>query len=322
MLAGTLSLSTLSSGGVGSTLRQSLGRRPLLNKDEYLLLDQDVRAFVDWLAAELGQPRTRHSYVTARRKVFSFDGLACALSQYEWPFSSKQRPVHLTTYAYNERVLSRLAREVRQAFAATDEPALVKTCVEIFKWGGVSAHNIEWIQTNSASLLNEIQTVSRRLQSDDDSLATLQPIRRFNSAMSKVYALLLPAFIIYDSRVAAALTWFVAHWCRHTRRREVPASLAFACMPAKEASTARVRKLRNPSAGALTFPQMNSDKARHAHWNMRASWLLERTIHLTDSDAFKGASQPLRALEAALFMWGYDVGASIHNAQTPGPVRP
>lgn len=286
-----------------------------MTKDQYLLLDPDVRSFVDWFAAELGQSQTRHSYATARGRVFSFGGLASALSQYEWPPASNRRPAHLTSYAYNERVLSRLARDVREAIAATDTPALVQTCVDVFKWGGVSAHNIEWVQTNSAILLNEIQTVSLRLQCGDDSLATLRPIRRFNSAMTKVYALLLPSFIIYDSRVAAALTWFVAHWCRHTRRSQVPAALAFACMPAKEGSTARLRKLRNSSAGALSFPQMNNDKVRHAHWNLRASWLLERTIQLTDAEAFKGASQPLRALEAALFMWGYDVSPSVHAAQ-------
>ena len=37
---------------------------------------------------------------------------------------------------------------------------------------------------------------------------------RFNAGMTKVYSLMCDNFIIYDSRVAAALGWLVMKYCR------------------------------------------------------------------------------------------------------------
>ena len=39
-------------------------------------------------------------------------------------------------------------------------------------------------------------------------------LNRFNAGITKVYSMVLENFIIYDSRVAAALGWLVAQFCR------------------------------------------------------------------------------------------------------------
>lgn len=61
-----------------------------------------------------------------------------------------------------------------------------------------------------AGLANEIDSVKTILSGNDDNSAL--KVRRFNAGMSKVYSLIVADFIIYDSRVAAALAWFVARW--------------------------------------------------------------------------------------------------------------
>jgi hypothetical protein len=56
---------------------------------------------------------------------------------------------------------------------------------------------------------------------------------------------------------------------------------------------------------------MNGNVLRHAQWNLRASWILEKCLSVTaDQTEFHKAGNPLRALEAALFMGGYDLGAT------------
>ena len=130
--------------------------------------------------------------------------------------------------------------------------------------------------------------------------------------MTKVYSLLVPNFIIYDSRVAAALAWLVTKWCKHVSKRSVPDLLAFPCMPAKDGDNPRIRKSRNPSCGDWFFPRMNGNVRRHAQWNLRASWVLRECLNLSSGTEFHKCPPPndLRALEAALFMLGYDLNQS------------
>ena len=44
--------------------------------------------------------------------------------------------------------------------------------------------------------------------------------------------------------------------------------------------------------------------------NLRASWILAETLRKSKEACFHRKSDPLRALEASLFMWGYDLGPS------------
>jgi hypothetical protein len=140
-------------------------------------------------------------------------------------------------------------------------------------WGGVTNGNVAWLRSNVVGLAKEIDTVRKILAGKDDDFTYLKPIRRFNAGMTKVYSLLVPDFIIYDSRVAASLAWLVATWCISTGKVCVPDELAFPCMPPKEGDNPKIRKSRNPSCNSLQFPYMNGNVRRHAKWNMRASWI-------------------------------------------------
>ena len=131
--------------------------------------------------------------------------------------------------------------------------------------------------------------------------------RRFNSGMTKVYSLLLENFIIYDSRVAAALAWLVWQWCR-SRDPAVPLPplLAFAC------PTARGGGIRNPDEAA--FPYLNVKPREHAKWNLRANWILQEAFTLPNSGKTSiapGNFNSLREVEAALFTMGSDLRHAI-----------
>lgn len=62
------------------------------------------------------------------------------------------------------------------------------------------------------------------------------------------------------------------------------------------------------SSSMYKFPKLDNTPAKHTENNMRANWLLKAIIDNTKSDfAELDEKIRLRALEAALFMIGYDV---------------
>jgi hypothetical protein len=127
--------------------------------------------------------------------------------------------------------------------------------------------------------------------------------------MTKIYSLLLDNFVIYDTRVAAALAWAVRKYCQANAVGAVPPCLDFPVGCAKEGANIDPlqRKNRNPSSGSLQFQSLASGRV-HARWNMRASWLLTDVLDRCPNDhAFRALNDPLRALESALFMIGYDI---------------
>lgn len=78
-------------------------------------------------------------------------------------------------------------------------------------------------------------------------------------------------------------------------------------MPAKEDAKAARRKLRNPWTGAAGFPALRSHPQTHAKWNLRASWIVRALLEAHPGTVFGSGTAASRRLEAALFMWGYDL---------------
>jgi hypothetical protein len=128
--------------------------------------------------------------------------------------------------------------------------------------------------------------------------------------MTKVYSLICDDFVIYDSRVAAALGWAVLRFCKATGRATVPSLLQFPFAPAKEALNQITPKRRDPSQGAFQFPRLYRGR-HHAEWNLKASWALKAALACApEKSLFRAGAQSgqaLRAMEASLFMFGYDL---------------
>ena len=279
-------------------------------QDEFLR-DSDVKTFVAWFANCLASCTPRHSYQTAAADHYDFDGLVGALNKYDWGFSlvfpgdSMVTAGH--TYADNEAALERLGSQLVAA-VNNPEPSDVETLRwsrSVMTWGGVIAHNGVWLQKNAGGLTEMLRDAKRTLSLSDERAV----VRRFNAGMSKIYSLLVDNFIIYDSRVAASLAWFVSKWCHETKKDRVPDLLKFRCLRPKEAADAMLHKVRNPSCGHFKWGWVNTTQ-QHVLWNLRSSWLLQAALANSPSSEFAAQRRPLRALEAALFMWGYDLSQS------------
>lgn len=244
----------------------------------------------------------RHEYINRQsRRRITLNGLCGALAQYYWKDKS---------YDENECDLRNLRSGLLRALEARTErrdECVRVSCDRVLQWGGVVAHNGNWLVAHQVGLAEKIRKFANTLRCGNDDLAI--PFRdvRFNAGMTKIYSLLVPGFIIYDSRVAAALGWFIVRWCSEINAPTVPHLLAFSWMPAKEAPNCQTPKTRNPSCGRYNFPRLYHDPVKYARDNLRASWILFEIVNTSEKLCFHGKEDPLRALEAALFMWGYDL---------------
>jgi hypothetical protein len=207
-------------------------------------------------------------------------------------------------------VLNVISTGLRKAVADEDNEGALQWCLSLMRWGGVFPHNGDWLINNMGNL-SELLGDNRRLflGANIDPENDINPGIRFNSGMTKVYSLLVDNFIIYDSRVAAALGWIIAKFCIDTNKSLVPDVLRFPYAPAKEADNVAKPKIRNPGCGDLVFPRLYSGR-KHAKANLYASWLLGKVLDISGTKIF----QNLRELEAALFMIGYDLeGHNVVN---------
>lgn len=188
-----------------------------MQKNQYLN-NSDVTDFITWLSSEIQQNKLTHSYSLPNSTKLTFQGLADAFNQYAWPFnfSDPAGEIHKgKSFADSSRCFLTLSSGLSANLPPnpTNDKAFCDWTCAVMMWGGVTNGNVEWLKSNVAGLANEIDSVKKILLSNDDDPVFLKPIRRFNAGMTKVYSLVVPNFIIYDSRVAASLAWLVAAWC-------------------------------------------------------------------------------------------------------------
>jgi hypothetical protein len=280
-------------------------------RNQYLGL-ATVNDFVDWLASNLGHPSMfAHSYYERRRKTpVTFSDLSDASVQYFWKHKGALGTSAGTSLISSHTALEALRDALQKGINTANDTTTLDASLQVMTWGGVRAGNVRWLVANAEGLVRTLASAIAALASGNLAHPALTTDRelRFNAGMAKVYSLLVNDFIIYDSRVAAALGWIVVKYCQHRKLSVLPGELAFPWAPAKGTANASLPKNRNPSQGNYHFPRLIAGQ-HHAAWNLRASWILSEVLARAPGSHFNGISPipGLRCLEAALFMIGYDL---------------
>lgn len=273
-----------------------------------------VQQFINWLASQLDSPTLlKHEYIDRRTGAkWSCDSLYGAYTAYAWNHPGNARLTFNpgVTSASNDNALDALRADL---MAAGDSDAKVlQATLDIMAWGGVTARNGEWLKANKDGLARMVNDVAAALvKKDPDAPILRDKSLRFNSGMTKVYSLLCPDFVIYDSRVAAAMGLLVVKYCQSNGLTTVPPALNFPWAAAKESEKATAPKRRNPSTGTLQFKRLRSG-SHHARWNMSASWVLSQLAQhpLCSASPFRQGKTPeqtLRSIEKGFFSLGYDL---------------
>lgn len=283
-----------------------------MNRSQYLVDDVDVASFRDWIAQRLrGQP------VQFKIGAHHYASLPAAKAAYAWPLKAQTGlPNPHSSYPYihpivpplaaranleiNTAVLSKLQHALRAAFMGQNTLELAGAVAGILYWGGVyttTRHggNKPWLARHHVNLHALLNQVVMDYASGND-VSTVTGLR-FNAGMTKVYALLLDDFIIYDSRVAASLTWLVLHWWTNVKNSPsatLPALLKFGALPPNGAA----RGHRNAAPEIFRWITRAED---HYTWNVRANWLLSDALRLAGQES---QFTTLREVEAALFQMG------------------
>jgi hypothetical protein len=124
-----------------------------------------------------------------------------------------------------------------------------------------------------------------------------------NAGFTKIYALLMDNFIIYDGRVGGRLGKLVIGFLhsKNPKYTNIPDTLHFAWGRSQVSQGSNIDpKRRDPSDSMYTFRELRGGKW-HTNNNIRANWLLKKVIK--DSKT----KMDIWQLQSALFMLGYDV---------------
>ena len=263
-----------------------------MNRREYFR-DSSVEAFIDWLRPHVrGDCLFQHKFTMLKpHRDWSCNSIWEAYENYCWHGSFKT----------NQEKLDRLAGDVRRARDSDNQDGFIKAAYGILRWGGVTKSNYETLLDLGGAALSTFREASHLLDPSHANTSRLNSVRYMNAGWTKVYALMLDGFPIYDGRVGAAMGYLVQRYCVSANLCQVPTRLRFRW------GAARGRHNRNPSTRSLRFPGLTAANPRTwAECNLRSAWILGEVCREGRFGNLVPHRQ-LRALEAALFMIGYEL---------------
>lgn len=285
-----------------------------LNKNDFLKTTS-VKAFVKWIDGKIDSSNSFNHVYNMKKPVrrWECNSIYSAYENYFWPFRYRDpfngEVINGNTFDNSALSLSILSQGLRKSIQDSDYGTCMNHCLSILQWGGVLPKNDRRIIGLGDDICNYLKKVKDRLSCDMLSNEYYYDEIVMNSGFTKIYSLYIDDFVIYDGRVGAALGFLVRKFCEDHSLEKVPNELAFAWGKGKESTykSSSMNK-RNPSKGNYIFPELMNNPKRHTESNIRANWLLREIVDKTDSK-FNKLEKPLqlRALEASLFMIGYDV---------------
>ena len=263
-----------------------------MHKDDYIS-SQAVKEFILWIEPILSTPQSfMHTYYHKKnKKVYKFDNLFSAYEKYDWD---------------GEHTIEELSDILLNSIIESDEKSCEKACYMILEWGGVknkgNKNRIAKLNPNLCAYLSALQ---ERMRMYLPSQEYFYPELQMTSGFSKIYSACIDEYIIYDSRVGAALGLLIRTFCIQNNFPNIPHQLQFVW------TNGRGTQERNPSQDKYEFPKLRLYKEDdYFENNVRANWLVSAIANSTKSRfANLNTQLRLRAIEKALFMIGYD----IHN---------
>ena len=276
---------------------------PPMRREAYLA-DMEAQSFLSWARPFVTGDRALLHEWSGRSAAFRCRSLMEAYRAFVWRFGvqlpDESSPSTGSTRDQNFAVLGRLSSLLRQAADRGDAQAFLTAAIAVCDWGGVGVRQNRFtLATLEPDALTVVLADAALLAPTRADLRQLSAVSYLNSGFSKIHALLIDDYPMYDSRVACALASLVRRYCEESGRTVVPQQLAFSIPPSHG------RLVRNPSVGTLRFRHMRwRDAKQYATSNVVAAWLLGA---LAAHGEFGTLDLPQRlpALQSAMFMLGY-----------------
>ncbi len=280
-----------------------------MKKNEYLE-NENVLGFIKWIIPRIsGDIKFSHQYTNQRSNTeWSCDSIYNAFENYNWRFSCKipkQGIITGSTFGESEEALKIIENGMRLSILNEDAEKLLIYSKAVLEWGGVLRSNYIKLEEMGKEIIPIFQNAIHKLNpeavnTDDDFSDIIM-----NSGFTKLYSLIIDNFIIYDSRVGAALGLLIKEYLTEMNIKEIPKVLNFAFGNARPNNTDSGNlNRRNPGNEIYRFPVLANNPRRHTINNIYANWLVKE---LSQKSKFKDENNSIRKLESALFMIGYSV---------------
>lgn len=269
-----------------------------------------VAGFLEW-AGDLvaGRRRLKIRWNSPQGRGFTFEcgSLREACEKYRWPMVGASRGFDETARLFDgwRRIMADRGSWKSSPVGSPNQ--FRDTAMDVTRWGRMPQVRSD-LERMGPSEIDALFANARLLDPDsgDADVRVLKAggIRYMNSGYSKIYAMMLESFPIYDSRVACALTSLVRAYCVEHELGSVPEPLRLGVLSGRGVA------VRDPSDERYRFVAISGDRdyrmTRHASSNLRAAWLLRE---LADREGRNGGwpeGREALALQSALFMAGYE----------------
>ena len=182
-----------------------------MKKFEYLA-DRAVSSFLEWSADLVGGRRPlERLWHSPQGSGFTFQCkfLREAYEKYQWPMVGATKRFPETARLFDRWQTIMANRTLWSSSPAGARNPFREEAIEVTRWGRMPQVRKDLEQMGQSEM--EVLFANARLldpASGDADLRVLRTggIRYMNSGYSKIYAMMLESFPIYDSRVACALT--------------------------------------------------------------------------------------------------------------------
>ena len=288
-------------------------------KKKDFLNNYDVKTFINFIAKKWHDELDFNVGIKHKGRSVKYiysKNLEEILNTYSWQYSIVTKleiPVEIPrkgdSLAQSEKVLNFAQSMLIVNGKINDNPNDLRIATEItLKWGGVfTKGNKDKAINVSYDLKKDFEEVLTKWKDINQNDAIFTPTDNFeftsNAGFTKVYSLLLPDFVIYDSRVSVALAYLMEQ-CFVDK---IPEFLRI-YIPASKVTDQTKRQVNN------FFTSTHQKDSKHFYSNVISSILLKESLKLINEN---DSSVKLRDLEASLFMMGYDVRVNELKMNTP-----
>ncbi|SHJ68788.1 hypothetical protein SAMN02745751_03136 [Dethiosulfatibacter aminovorans DSM 17477] len=280
-----------------------------MNKEQYTN-SKTIIDFIEWVKPRIsGEIEFKHSYTSNKTKLYwSCNSIYNAYENYSWPFTCilpNGKKIKGKSFGQSEVLLENIEFGMKSAIMNKNAKDLLLYSRSMLDWGGVLRSNYNKLEDMGDRIIQFYELASRKL--DPESVNTRDSFEGIimNSGFTKLYSLIIDDFVIYDSRVGAALGLLVRYYLEDRDIGVIPEELNFSygnSRPTKS-DVGPINK-RNPSSRRYKFTQLANNGKKHIKNNIYANWLLGE---IAKESEFSSEKNPIRALEASLFMIGYQV---------------
>lgn len=275
-----------------------------------------VSEFIHFLGKIISSERNIFCDYTPKKdkqNQFTITSFKEGLERYTWGGKSFKDTQH---------TVSRLSKKLNLAIDTKDEHLMLQAALSILEWGQVYRGCIDWLLTHSESnrLIGAITDSSKIIDgtlscTTDDfiSLFDRGGVYRCNSGTTKIFSLCSNKSIIYDGRVACAIGMLVHDFLKENQIPFVPEDLNF-LMDATQRNTS---KYTSPEYSFSSKTDIVNAPLNQAISNLKINLILQKLIQNSGASilGFASTQDKMRAIEASMFMIGYEVNVTRFNRE-------